>query len=76
MTTLPFALGSGKLVTPWDRMQFANRSAGLPLEAVVPVPPVLPEDPQAATATEQMTTAAAVHRRSPALVLVVALLIR
>jgi len=57
---LPPPLGSGKLGTPFARMQSANSSAGEALrEAVVLVEPC--DDPQAASAITQLTAARQPH---------------
>jgi hypothetical protein len=55
--------GSGKVGTPYVRMQSANLSASV---SPLPVPAALlglPEDPQAAIATAQLTAASAITRR-------------
>ena len=51
----PFAPGSGRFGTPWERMQFANLRADVlaPEELALG----LPEDPQAAIATAQLAAA-------------------
>src|ERR1019366_3580109 len=54
--------GSGKFGTPCERMQSANSSASV---SPLPVPAALlglPEDPQAATASTQLTAASAIDR--------------
>jgi hypothetical protein len=59
----PLTFGSGKLGTPWERMQLANASApAFLLVAVGPLLVVGPEEPQAAIATVQLTAATAIGR--------------
>jgi hypothetical protein len=57
--TLPFALRSGKLATPWERMQLEySTPCGEGLDAAVLLD--LLEDPQPAVATTPMTTTSAI----------------